>query len=318
MIKRKLGNTGIWVSEGAFGGVEIGMPYGLGASDRKGMLSEAEAIFLLHSAFDSGINFYDTARMYGNSENIIGKAFRFIRDQVIICTKCKHFLDVDHTMPKKAELLEIMESSLHDSLKALQTDYIDVYMLHQVNTDILDDADICSFFMNLKKEGIVRATGVSTYTVDETRQAIDAGIWDVIQLPFNLMDQQHKVLFGEANRRGVGIVIRSVLLKGLLSDRKMALHPALKDVEEHIAHYTELCRISGNSLSEMAMKFVLSFPEVSSVLVGIDSQAYLDQFVKAADGNYLDDGLMKRAKELAFPDPSFLNLSYWSKMNWLK
>jgi aryl-alcohol dehydrogenase-like predicted oxidoreductase len=318
MIKRKLGNTGIWVSEGAFGGVEIGMPYGLGVSDRNEILSEAEAISLLHSAFDSGINFYDTARMYGNSENIIGKAFRFIRDQVVICTKCKHFLELNHTMPKRTELLKIMEGSFQDSLKALQTDYIDVYMLHQVNSDILDNADICSFFLNLKKEGFIRATGVSTYSVEETQHAIDAGIWDVIQLPFNLMDQQHKILFDIAHRKGVGIVIRSVLLKGLLCDRKITLHPALRDVEEHIARYAQLCSISGNSLSEMAMKFVLSFPEVSSVLVGIDSPAYLDQFVKAADGNYLDDGLMKKAKELAFPDPSFLNLSYWSKMNWLK
>src|SRR5690606_18932773 len=91
MFKRKLGNTGLMVSEIAFGGVEIGMPYGIGIQGEKDMLSEKQAITLLHTATDMGVNFFDTARMYGNSETLMGKAFRDRRKEVIIATKCFHF-----------------------------------------------------------------------------------------------------------------------------------------------------------------------------------------------------------------------------------
>jgi 1-deoxyxylulose-5-phosphate synthase len=191
-------------------------------------------------------------------------------------------------------------------------------MLHQGNMEILENEEIANTFLKLKKEGRIKATGVSTYKTEETKKAIDSGVWDVIQLPFNMMDQRQKEYFSEAKRNGVGIVVRSVLMKGLLSHRGKNLHPALKDVEEHIACYSELLDKTGYNLSTLATKFALSFSEVSSILVGIDRKEYLDQSLKAADGVYLDDKIMSRAKELAYPDPEFLNLPYWDKMNWLK
>ena len=75
MLYRLLGRTGIRVSEIAFGGVEIGIPYGIGVNNRSDMLSHTEAVKLLHAAVEGGINFFDTARLYGESEQIMGKAF---------------------------------------------------------------------------------------------------------------------------------------------------------------------------------------------------------------------------------------------------
>jgi aryl-alcohol dehydrogenase-like predicted oxidoreductase len=75
---------------------------------------------------------------------------------------------------------------------------------------------------------------------------------------------------------------------------------------------------TGYNLSTLATKFALSFPEVSSILVGIDRLEYLTQSLEAANGLYLDKNKLKRAKELAFPNPGFLNLPYWDKMNWLR
>jgi len=76
MNKRLLGQTGIQVSEIAFGGVEIGLPYGIGIKSKADMPSREESVRLLHTAVDSGINFFDTARMYGLSESIMGNAFK--------------------------------------------------------------------------------------------------------------------------------------------------------------------------------------------------------------------------------------------------
>ena len=317
MKKRPLGKTGINVSEIAFGGVEIGMPYGIGVNTPEDMLPFQEATRLLQEALDAGINFFDTARMYGESERIMGAAFSGRRDEAVIATKCRHFLDRDGNLPPTKELKTIIESSLHESLKTLKSDYVDIYMLHQGHFAILNSEEIALTFEKLKKEGKMRAMGVSTYTFEETALAIEKGIWEVIQLPFNLVDQRQKALFPKASEQGTGLVIRSVLLKGILSDRGKNLHAALADVEKHLSRYEPLMKDGNYTLSALAVKYVLSYPEVSAALVGIDSFSYLHQSLEAADGQYLDANKLAQAERMAYPDPSFIDLAYWSRMNWL-
>ena len=127
MKKRPLGNTDIEVSEIAFGGVEIGMPYGIGVKNKDDMLSEKDALELLHAALDKEINFFDTARMYGTSEIIMGKAFKGKRNDVVICTKCRHFIDNEERIPSHPVPKDVIENSLDESLEALQTDHVDVF-----------------------------------------------------------------------------------------------------------------------------------------------------------------------------------------------
>ena len=317
VTRRRLGNSSINVSEIAFGGVEIGLPYGIGVESEADMLTEKQAIELLRAAVDSGINFFDTARLYGNSEEIMGKAFVGRRAEVVLATKCRHFRDRDGNLPPDDELESFIQTSLKESLEALQTDYLDVFMLHQADLEILENPVIATVFSELKKQGTIRATGASTYSVEETRKAIELGIWDVIQLPFNLMDQRQGSLFELAEKHGVGLVVRSVLMKGLLSDRGKNLHPELKDVEKHIAGYTHLLGDKFPDLPTMATKFALSFPGVSAVLIGMDKMEYLHNALQTADGNYMDQEELQNAQKLAYPDPAFLNLPHWHKMGWL-
>ena len=318
MNKRLLGRTGIKVSEISFGGVEIGLAYGIGVDSQDDMPRESEAIKLLHTALENGINFFDTARMYGRSEDIMGKAFKDRRDKVVICTKCKHLPIDKKTTPVSTELKEIINNSFKESLSALQTNYIDVYMIHNANLEILKNQDIANAFVQLKKDGAIRATGVSTYSVAETKKAIDTGIWDVIQLSFNIMDQRQAELFPYAQQNNIGIMVRSVLLKGVLSDRGRNLHPALKSVEEHRNAYNELLNKDMPTLPALATKFALSFQQVSSVLVGIDRMQYLQNALTVANGKYLDQNAFAKARELCYPEPEFLDLRQWDKMGWLK
>ena len=318
MRKRPLGKTDMEVSEIAFGGVEIGMPYGIGVESASDMPTEAEAIHLLHTALDEGINFFDTARLYGHSEAIMGKAFHDRRDQVIIASKSIYFKDEAGKIPKYSHLKKIIETSLQESLTALQTDYIDIYMLHQVDKEILENESVCRIYSDLKNSGVIRATGASTYSVEQTRKAIAMGMWDVIQLPFNLMDQRQAATFSLAAQAGIGIVIRSVLFKGILSQRGRNLHPALKDVEFHVRNYDVLLDNTITDLATLATKFALSYEEVASILVGIDRMEYLYNSLEAANGKYLDINTLSKAKELCYPDPAFLDLPKWDKMGWLR
>ncbi|RNC65808.1 aldo/keto reductase [Proteiniphilum sp. X52] len=293
------------------------MPYGIGINSEKDMLSEDKAVELLQIASDSGINFFDTARMYGNSERIMGKAFKDRRRKVVIASKCVPLLDKKGKLPPQKDIKGIIEKSLTESLEALQTDYIDIYMLHQATMEILDSDEILNAFSDFKNQGIFKAAGVSSYTNEVSKKVIDSGFWNMIQLPFNLMDQRQGDLFEDAQKKGVGIVVRSVLLKGLLSDRGKNLHHALKDVENHIAKYHVLLEGTNYKLPALATKFALSFPEVSSVLVGIDRQEYLEEALRTVDGVYLSKEKLDQARQLAYPEPDFINLPYWDKMKWL-
>ena len=317
MRKRQLGRTGLEVSEIAFGGVEIGLPYGIGVTDAADMLPEAAAVELLQKALDSGINFFDTARLYGTSEQIMGKAFHDCWDSVVLCTKCRHLRDGSGNLPPENQLKSFIERSLSESLAALQTDRVEVFMLHQADPEILANETIATVFADLKKAGIIRATGVSTYTAADSRQALAAGAWDVIQLPYNLLDQRQGEVFGEAATKGVGLVVRSVLMKGLLSSRGRNLHPALSGVERHIMGYRDFLTKDFPDLPALATKFALSQPEVASVLVGMDRMAYLREALLAADGEYLNADQLAAVHTRAYPDPEFLNLPHWDRMGWL-
>jgi aryl-alcohol dehydrogenase-like predicted oxidoreductase len=317
MKTRKLGNTGIEVSEIAFGGVEIGIPYGIGVNSREDMLSREQAIELLHEALAKGINFFDTARLYGDSESIMGEAFHDKRKKVILSTKCKHFKDSEGNIPGYNALKNIIETSLEESLSYLRTDYVDIFMLHQADFQILNNDDVKQIFTELKASGKTRAIGASTYTSEETKTAIEKG-WDVIQLPFNLMDQQQAQNFKYAEEKGVGVIVRSVLMKGLLSDKGRDLHPALEEVETHIKKYSTLLSQDITEISTLATKFALSFNEVSSVLVGIDRSEYLDKALFALSGKLLNQSDLSKAKDLAYPYPEFLDLPKWDRLGWLK
>ncbi|NLP11617.1 aldo/keto reductase, partial [bacterium] len=141
MKQRRLGRTEIPVSEISFGGVEIGLPYGIGVRSSADMPSEAESIHLLHQALELGITFFDTARAYGRSEELMGKAFKDRREQVILCSKCSLPVSPD-SGTVKAGASAAIRRSLQKSLAALQTDYLDVLMLHNADLVTLNQESV--------------------------------------------------------------------------------------------------------------------------------------------------------------------------------
>ncbi|HBG26090.1 MAG: hypothetical protein A2Y10_00420 [Planctomycetes bacterium GWF2_41_51] len=315
MNKRLIGKTGIKVSELAFGGVEIGLPYGV----HKDLMPENEAISLLKAAVDSGINFFDTARMYGCSEERMGMAFDGIRDKVVLSSKCPHLRLPDGKVRNGMILQKFVEESLNTSLKMLRTDYIDVYLVHSADTEILKNDEVANNFEKIKRKGYVRSIGVSIYGTSDFKIVCDDRRWDVVQLAFNLMDQSAALLFPSARQSGIGIMVRSVLMRGILTDAGIDLsHEKLNKVAEYRKKYLKLLDSDNSLLSDLATKFVLSFPDVSSVLIGIDKMEFLNKAVALANGNCLDKSLLEKLKNLAYPDPDFLNLANWDRNGWLK
>ena len=318
MQKRVLGRTNIEVSEISFGAASIGFPYGMGLDSDEDLLPEAEAVKLLQSALDKGITLYDTARKYGRSEKLIGKAFKDRRKEVVICTKAVTLVDKNRKLFPDDRIKPALDNSLRESLTDLQTDFIDVYMLHTPGYGIPTNEVVMETLSGYKQKGLTRAIGVSLYTVEQAESVIESGIWDVVEVGYNLMDQRVRPAFDLLTDHGLGIIIRSVLFKGILTDKGRNLHPKLDPVKRYRETYNELLTEKIPKLSGLAIRFVLSHPQISSALVGIDTQEYLDKALAAANGEYLDESTLIRAKELAYPDPEFLNLGKWDVEGWLR
>ena len=318
MNKRTLGNTGIRVSEISFGCGVIGIPYGLEVHSKEDLPTEKEAVHLLLTAVDGGINFFDTSRGYGQSEKFLGTAFKRIRNSVIICTKTGSLCDNDGRLPAERSMRDILYTWINESLATLQTDYVDILLIGgRISDEMIESQEIADTFKDLKRKGITRAIGVSTYGTERARKAIESGNWDVIQFGYNLMDQSHASVLPLAEEHGVGVVIRSVLLKGILTDKGTHLHEALESVEIHRERYFQFLSDEVPTLTDLAVKFVLTHKEISSVLLGLDRIEYLQKALKLSDGKYLDAPTHAKIMKEAYPNPDFIDLPLWDKKGWL-
>lgn len=317
MQYRRLGNTNLEVSYLSLGTVALGMHYGIApkqeVEDRAGMKppSDAEAIQLIHRAIDEGINFIDTARAYGRSEEVLGSAIHDRRAKVVITTKlgCN---DTDGNLLHGNALREHMQNSINTSLKLLRTDWVDLLMLHSASVDVLQNSEAVGILSEIQAQGKTRYIGASTYGTEAPRIAIEKGV-NTLQVAYNILDQRMDEIFPLAEENGVGIVVRSVFLKG-------ALTPRADDLPEHLARLREksnaVKQIAGQLKQPMkrveaALRFVLSQSNITSALVGVHSQEELEASLQIAMQKPLTEDVMTQLRQLRWDDPVMLNPSTW-------
>lgn len=320
MQYRKLGNTDLEVSALSLGTVALGMPYGITPKENKtddekaGMIppSDNEAIQLIHQAIDGGINFIDTARAYGRSEDVLGKALHDRRDKVILTTKLGCH-DAEGNVLQGQALRQHMQDSITTSLKLLRTDWVDLLMLHSASVELLQNGEVIDILKEFRTQGLARYIGASTYGTEAPRMAISQEI-NALQVAYNILDQRMADdIFPLAKAKGVGVVVRSVFLKG-------ALTPRANDLPEHLAplkQQSEAVKQFAGQLTppmnrvEAALRFVLSQQDISSALVGVHTPAELEASLKVAGNNTLSEEIMNQFKQLRWDDPVMLNPATW-------
>jgi len=212
------------VSEISLGTVELGLDYGLDPTGAGARPDEAAAARLLHQALDLGINYVDTARLYGVAEEIIGRALHGRRDEVILATKVPLF--ADQGLSGDA-LRERVATAVHESLTALATDVIDIMMLHSVVAGAQVPPEIVEVLERFEQQGAIRVLGVSVYGEEQALAAIADGRYDCVQIAYSALDRRpERRVLGAAREHDVGLVVRSVLLKGVLTHRAQLLPDA--------------------------------------------------------------------------------------------
>ena len=309
MRVRTLGRTGLVVSEIGLGTVELGLDYGVPVGGEHLRPTEEQAARLLHRALDRGVTLVDTARAYGASEEVIGRALAGRRGEYVLATKLAPL--VDEGQPDDV-LREAVHASIAASLRALRTDVIDLLLLHRAPVETVRRGRVLAAIREAQAAGEVRFVGASTYGVEEPLAALDDGGYDVLQVAYNLADRSMaEEVLPRAARQGVGIVVRSVLLRGVLTHRAAYLPDALGELRGAVERLAALAEGARCTLPEMAYRFALAHPAVSSALVGTARVEELEAALGYAEQGPLAPALIEAIAGVTVRDTAQLNPATW-------
>lgn len=295
--KRPLGDTGITVSEIGFG------TWGLSGTSY-GPVDDDESRAALSRALDLGINFFDTADLYGDghSETIVGEVLKPHRDKVVIATKGGSLPHTGFYMPQDFSP-SYLKSALDKSLQRLGTDYVDLYQLHSPAIDAVDWDPIIECLNSLKNDGTIKAYGVSVRGPKDALWLLERYPIQVIQANFNLID--HRViesgLLDVVRTKSVGLIARTPLCFGFLSGninentefaegdhRKLWPKEQIKRWVQGVRLFQPIYESKQQTAVDLALRFCLSFQEVSTVIPGMMTPAEVESNVRSASFGELD------------------------------
>ncbi|GIG70074.1 aldo/keto reductase [Phytomonospora endophytica] len=317
MRYRVLGGTGIEVSVHCLGTMMFGA---VGNPDHD------DSVGIIHSALDRGVNFVDTADMYssGESEEIVGKALKGRRDDIVLATKV-HFPDREGPN-RGGNSRRWIVAQVERSLRRLQTDWIDLYQIHRPD-HTTDVEETLAVLTDLQRQGKIRAFGSSTFPAEEIAESHHVaerralGRFRSEQPPYSILARGIETsVLPTARRYGMGVLVWSPLASGFLSGKirkgqdvdlskgRAALTPGRFDpsLPQNAAKFEAVERLAalaadlGRSLPELAVAFTVAHPAVTSAIIGPRTMEQLDGLLAGAD-LVLDDEALDRIDAIVPP-----------------
>jgi 1-deoxyxylulose-5-phosphate synthase len=307
-----LGNTDLEVSQIGLGTVEIGLPYGIGENT---LPTDKEAERILKIAVDLGITYFDTARGYGVAEERIGKSGIARLPNVVIGTKCAQFLEQGED-PRGQELEKRIRQEVEESLRNLKVDSIQLLQLHGGSKEQIERGELVDILRRLREEGKVQNFGIATRGESAPLAAIDSGFFSTVQTAYSILDQRMspKVLPYSLKQK-IGVINRSVLLKGALTQAVWKLPPELDQLKENSAQAAVIAKELQEDLPTLAIRFAASNPAISSILIGTIEPKHLRTAIKATNKGPLEQGTIQQLELLAIKDEKLIDPANWPPVN---
>ncbi len=271
-----LKNSGLKISEVSFGCMSL-----KSGTDHKNLIDEA---------IDGGINLFDTADLYDKGENeiLLGKALKGRRQEVLVSTKAGNKWRADGSgwdwHPEKKYILEAADKSL----QRLQTDYIDLYLLHGGTIDDPMDETI-EAFERLVEQGKVRAYGLSSIRPNVIKEFVKRSNISAVMTQYSLLDRRpEEETLNLLKENSIGILARGTVAGGLLAGKPAA--PYLDMTEDRVQSILKTINnaLDGRDLNETALHYVIDNPAITTAVVGIRTQQQLQEALNAADSPKLN------------------------------
>jgi aryl-alcohol dehydrogenase-like predicted oxidoreductase len=308
MQYRSLGRTGIKVSRYALGALMFATQ--VGNSDPE------DSIRIIHRALDAGINLVDTADAYGDSEEVVGRALKGRRDNVVLTTKVGRPVGSDPNQQGASRRWIV--TAVENSLRRLKTDRIDVYQIHRPDPDT-DIGETLSALTDLVRSGKIRAFGTSgmpaSNLVEAHWVAERRGLerFGTEQPPYSILNRAiERAVLPVAQQYGMGILVWGPLGQGMLTGRvrrgqdndvtRAKFFTAFSDERrlDAVERLIPLAEEAGLSMPHLAMAFAISHPGVTSALLGARTMEQLDDLLAGVDV-VLSDDVLDRIDEIVPP-----------------
>jgi len=316
MRTRTLGKTGIKVSKVGFGAWAVGGTATLGQFQIGwGKTDDSTSIRAIESAFELGINFFDTADVYGagHSEELLAKVFSARRDQVVIASKGGNLTDKDGQWQKDFSG-EFLSRRVEDSLRRLKSDYIDLYQLHTPRTEeqLKQAFGNAETLDRLVGQGKLRAYGISIGPVEHGLRQIEKGYGSTIQVVYNILQREpEKELLPKAKEADIGIIPRVPLAYGFLTGkftrnstfgpddhRSHSVPPEqLREWVDKTDRLKPIAAELGITMPQLALQYILASEAVSVVIPGAKNEQQVKQNAAAGTAEPLSDEIIEKIRQ---------------------
>ncbi len=304
------------ISKITLGTAQIGFDYGI--ANVGGKPDFQTAIKLLKFAWDSGINTFDTAPAYKNSEEIIGSFISSVsnefRGEIIISSKLP-------PIEKNKELTfdmvyNFIKESIIQSLTNLKLPYLPIYLLHHAPDVLIMDGLVIECLRDLKKEGLIKRFGISSYNPKEIEYSFKFNDIDVIQIPINIFD--HRLIktgiLKKLKSKNYIVFARSVYLQGLFFLPLQKIPANLKIAKEPLKVLRQLSSDYNLEISKIAFLFIRDIQEITSLVIGSETIKQIATNVKLLDEESLPQDLKQKIiEEFSELPEKIINPSLWYK-----
>lgn len=283
------------------GTVQFGLDYGI--NNHRGKPEESEVFKILDLAFQNSISILDTAEAYGNSHERIGAYHKQSNNRFTIVTKFSS---------KRTDLPANLTHRIQQNIEVLQVPSLYAYMYHSFSDFETFYPEHKKHFQYLKSQGIIQKFGVSVYTNEEIEKLLAYDTFDLIQIPFNLLDNNSQRLdvLKRAKNKGLEIHTRSVFLQGLFFKELNSYAGALISLKPYVDQLNHLCSEHNMQLKDMALNYCIQQKNIDRVLIGVDTSIQLQENLQSLQ-YVLHESILHKIDSIMVKNTEMLNPGNW-------
>jgi aryl-alcohol dehydrogenase-like predicted oxidoreductase len=304
-MKNVEANNVLKISAMTLGTVQLGMEYGIANTSGKPTLQKAFEV--LDTAIEGGINSFDTASGYGESEEVLGKYFTR-QDSggefsfPLLTTKFR----VDPMMgTDTASIEKQIFGFAEQSLEKLKIKKIPVYMLHNAKDLSQYGSVVSDTLKKLKYEGVIEKAGVSVYFPAEVEEMLENDLYEAVQIPMNAFDTKmvRSGVLKKLRDKGCIVFVRSVFLQGLFFMDPDQMPESLSSTALYLKQLQEISRQEGLSIAQLALSFIRDMEGVTSLVIGAETPEQVADNIKLMEGPALGASSISKLEKLSAEAP---------------